>query len=497
MTEAVSPSRSDTPLGHAAVRRIIIGVMLAMLLGAMDQTIVAPALPTIGRDLADLELLPWVVTAYLLSATAVTPLYGKLSDIHGRRTMLLVSVVIFLAGSVLCALAQNMTMLILARFLQGLGGGGLIALPQTIVGDLVAPRDRARIQAYLASVFMAASVVGPVFGGFFAQHLHWSLIFWINLPLGALALAMTWNELRHLPQNHRPHRLDVVGAVLMILATTSLLLALSWGGQSYAWGSLEIVALFIFSALAFALFVGRLLTASEPFIPLTVLLSPVAAPGVVVAFFAVGTMVGLSIYLPIYFELVRGLSAAQSGLYLMALMTSTVVGAIIAGRLMGIMTHYKRPPLIGLALATIATATLAATAGSLSLLWFEVLIGLVGIGIGTQFPVVTTAVQNSVQQHELGTATANLNFFRSLGSAVLVSAFGAIFLGSIFTGNEHIGDLDVLAAEAARSGTDLDFVFQLVFAAAAVSLAIAYLGLLAMKEMPLRGAAAPIDTGAK
>jgi EmrB/QacA subfamily drug resistance transporter len=489
MTEASSQPRSDTPLDQSTFRRIMVGVMLVMLLGAMDQTIVAPALPTIGRDLFDLELLPWVVTAYLLSATTVAPLYGKLSDIHGRRTMLLVAVAIFLAGSVLCALAQNMTMLILARFLQGLGGGGLIALPQTIVGDLVAPRDRPRYQAYLASVFMTASIVGPLFGGFFAQHLHWSLIFWINLPLGALALAMTWNELRRLPQNHRPHRLDVIGAILMMAATTALLLALSWGGRNYAWGSQEIIALLIGSAIAFALFVGRLLTAKEPFIPLTVLLNPVVAAGVVVSFFAVGTMVGLSIYVPIYYEVVRGLSAAQSGFYLMAMMTGTVVGAIITGKLMGTMKRYKRPPMIGVAIAIGATAVLAMTANSLSIIWFQILIALVGVGIGTQFPMITTGTQNAVQQHELGTATANLNFFRSLGSAVLVSAFGAIFLGGIGRSAERDVSLEALASETVLSGSDIGSVFQMVFLAASVSLAIAFVGLLFMKELPLRGAA--------
>jgi len=470
--------------------------MLAMLLGAMDQTIIAPALPTIGRELADLELLAWVVTAYLLAATAATPLYGKLSDIHGRRTMLLVAVVIFLVGSVLCALAQNMTMLILARFFQGIGGGGLMALPQTIVGDLVAPRDRPRYQAYLATVFMTASIIGPLFGGVFAQHFHWSLIFWINLPLGALALGMTWNELRRLPQNHRPHRLDVIGAILMILGTTLLLLALSWGGRSLAWGSSEIIALLLAAAFAFALFVGRLVTASEPFIPLTVLLNPVVAAGVTASFFAVGTMVGLSIYVSIYFEAVRGLSAAQSGLYLMAMMTGTVVGAIITGKLMGITPHYKRPPLVGVAFSIIALVILAASADNLSMLWFEILLAIVGMGIGTQFPVMTTGVQNAVLAHELGTATANLNFFRSLGSAVIVSAFGAILLGGIGDGSERIVALEILVAEAARSGKNIETVFQMVFAAAAISLAIAYVALLAMKEIPLRGATNQTDAKA-
>ena len=489
MTQALPSRQAEKALEPAAIRQIMIGVMLVMLLGAMDQTIVAPALPTIGRELANLELLPWVVTAYLVAATAVTPLYGKLSDIHGRRTMLLVAATVFLVGSVMCALAESMLMLVLSRLLQGLGGGGLIALPQTIVGDMIAPRDRPRYQAYLAAVFMTASIIGPLFGGFFSEHLHWSLIFWINLPLGAAGIAMTWNQLRRLPQNHRPHTLDVIGAVLMFLASATLMLALSWGGRAYGWGSAEIVWLFIASAVAFILFVGRVLTASEPFIPLTVLFNPVVAAGVTASFFAVGAMVGLSIYVPIYFEALRGLSAAQSGLYLMALMTGTVCGAIVTGKVMGWTPHYKRTPMVGVAVAIIAASTLAATASDLSLFWFEVLLALVGVGIGTQFPVMTVGVQNAVQPHELGTATANLNFFRSLGSAVIVSVYGAIVLGGLGSETNHIANLDGLVAEAARNGKNLDQIFQMVFGAAAVTLAIAYVGLIAMKELPLRGAA--------
>jgi EmrB/QacA subfamily drug resistance transporter len=474
------------------------GVLLAMLLGAMDQTIVAPALATIGRDFGNFEYLPWVVTSYLLSATAVTPLYGKLSDIHGRRTVMLVALGVFSVGSVICALAPDMLTLIMGRGVQGLGGGGLIALPQTIVGDMISPRERPRYQAYVASVFLAASIIGPVFGGFFAQHLHWSLIFWINLPIGALALAMTWNALRRLPQNHRPHRLDVIGAILMIVATTALLLALSWAGHVYAWGSWQILALFAASASAIALFVLRVTTASEPFIPLTVLFNPVVAAGVTASFFAVGAMIGLTIFVPIYFEVIRGLTSTQSGLAIMAMMSTTVVGAQISGRVMGYTQHYKRIPMVGIALAVVATAALAATAGGLSLLWFELLLAAIGIGIGTQFPLTTVGVQNAVAPHELGTATASLNFFRSLGSAVLVSAYSAVFFAGIGSMGGHAGTVEALAAAAASAGIDLSAVFRLVFWAAAATLVLSFLGIAAMKELPLRGAAEPAQqTAAK
>src|SRR3954463_10485119 len=251
-------ARPDTlqppPLSHDEIRSIIVGIMLAMLLASLDQTIVATALPTIGRDLNDVEHLSWIVTAYLLASTAVTPLYGKLSDIHGRRGALLAGIAIFIVGSIACALAPSMLALILARGLQGLGGGGLISLAQTIIADIVAPKERARYQAMIASVFVASSVAGPVLGGVFAQHLHWSMIFWINLPLGAAALWSTDRALRRLPRHERPHRLDYAGGALIVLATISLLLALSWGGHRYAWVSATILGLLATAAVLSLLF---------------------------------------------------------------------------------------------------------------------------------------------------------------------------------------------------------------------------------------------------
>ena len=221
-------------LDHAAIRRILLGLMLAMFLSALDQTIVATALATIGRAYADVQNLAWVVTAYLLAATAVTPLYGKLSDIHGRRPVMLGGIAIFVAGSIACALSPSMPALIAARALQGLGGGGLIALSQTIVGDAVSPRERGRYQGYFGAVFAVSSIAGPVLGGVFAEHLHWSLIFWINLPLGLAAYFITGRALRALPRHERPHDLDFLGAALMVAGTIALLLALNWGGMRFA-----------------------------------------------------------------------------------------------------------------------------------------------------------------------------------------------------------------------------------------------------------------------
>src|SRR5215210_190515 len=237
------PEPPPAPMSHREVRSIIAGIVVAMLLAALDQTIVATALPTIGRELGDVEAMPWVVTAYLLASTAVTPLYGKFSDSHGRRITLLIGIVTFIVGSLACALAPTMFLLVVARLVQGLGGGGLISLAQTIIADVVAPKERGRYQVYIASVFVSASLLGPVLGGFFAEHLHWSVIFWINLPLGALAFWMSNAALKRLPRHDRRHRLDVAGALLLMGTTVTLLLALNWGGLRYPWISLPILGL--------------------------------------------------------------------------------------------------------------------------------------------------------------------------------------------------------------------------------------------------------------
>jgi multidrug resistance protein len=209
----------SAPVDHATVRAIIVGIMLAMFLSALEQTIVAPALPTIGRSLSDIENLSWVVTAYLLSTTVATPLFGKLSDIYGRRALMLVSVSVFVLGSVACALAPSIWALVLARALQGLGGGGILPLAQTVIADLLSPRERPMVQSYSSVMFMSASILGPVLGGFLTDYIHWSLIFWINVPLGAAALLMSDRALRRLPRHERPHRLDLIGAALMVAAT--------------------------------------------------------------------------------------------------------------------------------------------------------------------------------------------------------------------------------------------------------------------------------------
>ncbi|HEX5846276.1 MAG TPA: MDR family MFS transporter [Rhodoplanes sp.] len=485
MTAPATASGDSEPLDHVAVRNIVLGILLAMFLGALDQTIVATALATIGRDLADVDNLSWVVTAYLVTATAVTPLYGKLSDIHGRRAMLLVAISVFAIGSVASALAPTMMVLIVARAVQGLGGGGLLSLAQTIIADVVSPRERGRYQGYIGVVFASSSIGGPVLGGFFAEHLHWSLIFWINLPLGLIALLMTNNALKRLPRHERRHRLDFAGAALMIAATVALLLVFTWGGTRYPWGSARILVLLAISLVLSALFVIRLLTAREPFLPLSIFSNPVVGVGTASVACVFGTMVGLTIFVPLYFEVVPGLSASQSGLALIPQLAGTVVGATVVGRSMRHRQHYKRMPIVGLSVAIAGLILLAIKPTGLPLTIVCAVLGFVGLGMGMLFPVTTVSIQNAVLPDQLGTATGAMNFFRSLGGALAVSGFSVIILAA---GEGHDGlTLTALAVEASRHSADLSESFRWLFAAAAGCIAAGLICLLIMEERPLRG----------
>jgi MFS family permease len=482
---AVQAGVYSAPLDHALVRPIIAGILLAMFLSALEQTIVAPALPTIGRVLGDVENLSFVVTAYLLAATAVTPLFGKLADIHGRRAALLVAVAIFIVGSVACALAPTMWALVAGRALQGIGGGGILPIAQTIIADLLAPRERPLYQSYSAVMFMAASVLGPVLGGLLTDYLHWSLIFWINVPMGAVALVMTDRALRRLPRNERPHRLDFLGAGVMVAAALVLMLALAWGGRRFAWTSPQMLAMLASSALLWAAFALRLARAPEPFIPPAMLREPVIRAITATAFFAIGTVIGLTIMTPLYLGLVLGLNASQSSVALIALVAGTTIGSVVAGRLLARFTRYKWVPITGLVIAIMALAVLAADPAGVSLAGASALLAVAGFGLGPMYPVTTVVIQNVVVPHQFGIVTGMLNFFRQLGGAIVVAAFGAIVLGAVGAAGDAAA-LDTLAG-VNRAGVDFAVTFRWVFVAAAVFLALACLAMMAVEERPLRG----------
>jgi EmrB/QacA subfamily drug resistance transporter len=481
-TELSRSSVTPTPIDHAAVRAIVAGIMLAMFLSALEQTIVAPALPAIGRSLGGVDELSWVVTAYLLAVTATTPLFGKLSDIYGRRVVLLWAIGIFVGGSIACALAPTIWALVFARGLQGIGGGGLLPIAQTIIADLLSPQERPVVQGRTSVMFMSASILGPVLGGFLTDKLHWSLIFWINLPLGAVALVMSERALRQLPRNERPHQLDIMGAALMVGAGVSLMLALAWGGTHYPWRSAIIVVLLAGSALLWGLFAARLLSAREPFIPLTILRGRVTSTITCAAFFGVGTIIGITIYTPLYCETVLGFSASSSGLALIAFMAGTVVGSLTAARLMVRLVHYMRVPLLALLFALMALGALAADPVNQSVARLVFLLFVLGCGVGPMYPMSTIVMQNAVKPHQLGTATGTLNFFRTLGGAIIVAVFGAIVLGSA-TDGAAVVTLERLAA----AHGDLAPAFRSVFIAAMICLAIAFCSLLAVEERPLYG----------
>ncbi|TIR76607.1 MAG: MFS transporter [Mesorhizobium sp.] len=474
MRTTASPSISESEKNA-----IIGGVLLSMLLAALDQTIVSPALPTIARALGHAEYLPWIVTGYLLTATAMAPLYGKISDVYGRRPVIYAAILIFLLGSLVSALAPNMLVLVIGRAIQGAGGGGLFALTQTVIGDLVPPRERARYAAWISGTWAVASVAGPLLGGVFAEHLHWSLIFWINLPIGFLAMAIINNPLKKLPIAAKHHRIDGLGAVLLVIATALLLLALNWGGSTYPWFSPEILGLVACSAAFWALFALRLLRASEPLISLEVLGNRIVLAGTLSMFLLQAANIGASVSLPVYLQSVVGLSVSESGIAMLGLLLGTVAGATFSGRMIPRFVHYKRIAMVGVSLAIACIGVLSAIATHASLLEVEILTTLIGLGSGTTFPVSTVSVQNAVDRAHLGVATGVLTFLRTLGGALGVALLGAVALGYGLP----------LAAEGSQTHIELTSAmpFVMIFLTAGITLVLALIALALMPEKPLRG----------
>jgi EmrB/QacA subfamily drug resistance transporter len=484
---------AQRPLTHPEVRTIFFGLMLGMFLAAINQTIVATALPTIGRDFRDFENLPWVVTAFLLTSTAAAPLYGELSDIHGRRKMMLAAIVIFTIGSVACALAPNMLSLILGRALQGAGGGAIFPVAQSVIADIVAPRERGRYQTYTGIVWVSAGVCGPILGGFFAEYFHWSLIFWFNVPLGLVAAWLAHVQLKRLPRHDRPHKLDVLGAVLMMAASIPLLLALTWGGARYPWLSPPIGALLLVAVLLWMLFAWRMTRAPEPFLPIPVLANPVVRWGILATTCAMGTSIALTIYVPLYYELVHHLSAADSGVALIAIVIMTTPGSIFAGRIMMYQRHYKWVPMIALTFG-IAALLLLAWEPRLPLGIVVTALAVVGVAIGSCYPVGTVSIQNAVVQHQLGIAMGAMNFFRALGSALLVAIMGAIVIAGYGAAPQRGGGTGSFAGTLQSFGGDPSAVFAWVFISAAVCLALGILAFAMMEERPLRTTVVPTNT---
>src|ERR1041385_122283 len=309
--DAGTPS-SHSNLTHRETLVVVLGVLLPVFMGSLDTTILASALPTIGREFGEVHNLPWLVTAYLIANTSITALYGKISDIHGRRFTLMIAIGMYMIGSLVCALAPNMFVLILGRVLHGFGGGGLTSTGMVVLGDIAAPRERGKYYGYFSMTYTTAGACGPVLGGAISEYLHWSAIFWMNIPLGLLAMTLTATLLRRLPRHERPHTLDFIGASLVMTASASFMLALSMGGVTYPWTSAPIVGLFVAALLLGTAFIVRLRTAPEPLIPLSILSDPQVRLAVFANAFGWGPIVGLHIFLPIYLHNIVGMQPAPA-----------------------------------------------------------------------------------------------------------------------------------------------------------------------------------------
>jgi EmrB/QacA subfamily drug resistance transporter len=422
----------DSPgnLSHREILTVFGGLMLGMLLAALDQTIVATALPTIVGDLGGLNHLSWVVTAYLLTSTAATPLFGKISDLYGRRRMFQAAIVTFLIASILAGTATNLAQLIAFRGLQGIGGGGLIAMTQVIIGDIVSPRERGRYMGYIGSVFAFASVVGPLAGGYFVDNLSWRWIFYINIPVGIVALLVT-NSVLNLPFRKVSHAIDYLGATLMVGAVACLVLVTAWGGTEYPWASAQIIGLAALGMLLLALFIAQERRAAEPILPLRLFANPVFRVSSGAGFLVGFAMFGSIIFLPLFLQIVTGVTATSSGLLLLPLMGGLVVSSIVSGRIISRIGRYKPFPVMGTAVMTVAIYLLSTMGTETTRLTSGFYMGILGVGLGLVMQVLVLAVQNSVERKDLGIATSAASLFRSLGGAFGTAAFGAILTAQL------------------------------------------------------------------
>lgn len=417
---------APVPLTHRQILVVFSGLMAGMLLAALDQTIVSTALPTIVGELGGLDHLSWVVTAYLLTTTASTPLYGKLSDIYGRRLMFQSAIVIFVIGSMLCGLSQEMLQLIVFRGIQGIGAGGLMAMAFAIIGDIVSPRERGRYTGYLGAVFAVASVAGPLLGGYFVDHLSWRWVFYVNVPIGIVALVITSSVLR-LPFVRRDHTIDFAGAALLVAAVSTLLLALVWGGSEYPWGSSTILGLFAAAAILTGLFLWWEHRTAEPILPLRLFGGRVFSTGVALSFLLGGAMFGAIVFLPLFLQVATGASATNSGLLLLPLMAGLLTTSIASGRVIARTGHYKKWPIAGMAIAAVGMFLLSTMDPHTSRLSSGLYMVVVGVGLGMVMQVLVLAVQNGAEFRDLGVVTSSVNFFRSLGGSFGVSGFGVVF----------------------------------------------------------------------
>ncbi|WP_428962467.1 MDR family MFS transporter [Micromonospora fluostatini] len=511
-------------LNDRQIRLLMAGLMTGMLLAALDQTIVGTALPTIVGELGGIDHYSWVVTAYLLASTASTPLYGKMADLYGRRPVFLFSIGTFLLGSLLAGLSQDMTQLIVTRGVQGVGAGGLMTLAFTIISDVVSPRERGRYQGLFGAVFGVSSVAGPLVGGYFAET-NWRWIFYLNVPLAILAIAVCARVLRLVPFTRREHRVDWVGAALLVAGVSCLLLALSWGGTSYPWGSAVIVGLFVAGAVLAVLFVLQEARTAEPILPLRLFRGRTFCLANAAGFVLGLVMFGSIIFIPLYLQIVKGASPTRSGLLMLPMMAGIIVTSVLTGRAMSRLGRYKWFPVAG-AVVLLVGMLLFTRLRVESSLWvaFGFMV-VIGVGLGLCMQSLILGVQNSVDPRDLGAGTSSATFFRSLGGSFGVAILGAVLSARL--GTELADRLpgaiaqlppDQAAEVAARGGTGISinapeailalpgpvrgaiqaaFVesLHLVFLTAAILAVVAVLVTVTLPDDQLRGAGPEGATG--